>query len=91
VSSKKSEYSPVIPYNSGALFESTHAFAALSVTDTEEFDSANTQTWAATYDWGFAATPTNLLTPEVLIGLGWGCLNNVCPGNTPARSVVWIT
>ena len=90
VDSKKALYSPIIPYNSGAMFESTHAFVALSITDTEEFNSAGTQTWAATYDWGFAATPTDLLSPEVLIGLGWGCLNNNC-GATIARSCVWIT
>ena len=91
VTSKKAIYSPIVPYNSGAIFESTHSFVALSITDSEEYDSSKTQTWAATYDWGFAATPTNLLTPEVLIGLGWGCLNNVCPSTSFARSVVWIT
>jgi hypothetical protein len=93
VNSKKSSYSPIVPYNSGAIVESTHSFVALSITDTEETDSRNVSTWAATYDWGFAAAPNGLLTPEVLVGLGWGCLNNVCPKgvNAGARSIVWIT
>ena len=92
VNSKKAVHSPVVPYNSGAIIESTHNFVALSITDSEEFNSVGAQTWAATYDWGFAATPTNLLTPEVLIGLGWGCLHNKCPtASFFARSVVWIT
>ena len=91
VDSKNAVYSPVVPYNSGAMFESTYEFVALSITDTEQYNSKGNQTWAATYDWGFAATPTNLLTPEVVIGLGWGCLNNVCPKKTSSRSVVWVT
>jgi hypothetical protein len=42
------------------------------------------------FDWGFPVVPMNLLTPQVLIGWGYGCTNNDCEGVAP-RSVVWIS
>jgi hypothetical protein len=60
------------------MVESTHNFVALTITDSEEYNSLNVQTWGATYDWGFTAVPTTQLSPEVLVGLGWGCLDNAC-------------
>jgi hypothetical protein len=88
INSKKAVYTPVVPTDSGAIVASSHSFVALTVTDSEEYNSLNGQ--GATYNWGFAAVPTNLLTPEVVVGLGWGCLNNAC-GKTIARNVVWVT
>ena len=32
-----------------------------------------------------------MLTSEVLIGLGYGCTNNDCGRNGHERSVVWVT
>jgi len=81
---ESSIYSPIIPFNSGGRIFSPvgQNFIAWSYTDTE--DSGNT------YDWGFPLVPTNKLTPQVVIGLGYGCTANDCKGMT-ARSPVWVT
>jgi hypothetical protein len=78
VASKKAVYSIVVPTDSGALVESAYEFVALTITDSEEYNSLNVRSYGATYDWGFTAVPTTHLSPEVLVGLGWGCLDNTC-------------
>ncbi len=41
------------------------------------------------FDWGYPLIPDELLTTQVLIGLGWGNTNN--SSTVSSRSVVWIT
>jgi hypothetical protein len=44
------------------------------------------------YDWGFPVVPTNQLTPQVVVGLGYGCTNNNCNrGDKVPRSPIWVT
>jgi uncharacterized repeat protein (TIGR01451 family) len=74
---------------SGALFEQADdkPFIALSVTDTIG--------GGGIYDWGFPIVPMSDLTPQVLIGWGFGCTSNTCLEETfnknLTRSVVWVT
>jgi uncharacterized repeat protein (TIGR01451 family) len=87
-SSKTTDY---IKTGSGALFEeksnSGKPFIALSVTDTVY----NGQL----FDWGFPIVAVRDLTPQVLIGWGFGCTDNNCKeenyNNKNTRSVVWVT
>lgn len=90
VQSKKHHLSPVIPLDSGARVRSIDPFLALSFTDTERYAGDGSQTDGNMYDWGFPVVPTNMLTPQVVIGLGFGCTNNNCPSNEVARSPIWI-
>lgn len=75
----------VIPTNSGAFMDSNDKFIALTIVDT--FNNGQV------YDWGLAVVPTERLTPQVLVGLGFGCTANQCEedGNGSSRSVIWIT
>jgi uncharacterized repeat protein (TIGR01451 family) len=79
----------IIKTGSGALFEQADGkpFIALSVTDTRG--------GGAIYDWGFPIVPMSDLTPQVLIGWGFGCTSNTCLyekfNNKLTRSVVWVT
>lgn len=42
------------------------------------------------YDWGFPMIPTSQLTSAALVGLGYGCTDNVCDA-TGERSLIWVT
>ena len=79
-----------IPSNSGALVKSSDTFLALSLTDTEYDTSLGQPTGGQWYDWGFPVLPRHQLTPQVLIGWGYGCTDNRCYGHED-RSVVWVT
>jgi hypothetical protein len=90
--------SRIVPTGSGARFASENGepFFALSFTDTERQSGRGNQfqgqhvTQGDWYDWGFSLVPTNMLTPQVLVGWGYACTNNNCPKNQRARSVVWL-
>jgi hypothetical protein len=79
----------VIETGSGALSEQADdkPFIALSVTDMKG--------GGGIYDWGFPIVPTSDLTPQVLIGWGFGCTSNTCLeesfNKNLTRSVVWVT
>jgi hypothetical protein len=91
--------SRIVPTGSGARFvsENGESFFALSFTDTETQSGARNQfqqqhnTHGDWYDWGFPLVPTNMLTPQVLVGWGYACTNNNCPRNQRDRSVVWLS
>lgn len=72
-----------IPTGSGAYIDSVGGdmivMAIIDIMDTGQL-----------YDWGFPVMPRDNLTPQVLIGLGFGCTDNRCDSRG-VRSVVWIT
>jgi hypothetical protein len=76
--SKQATWSGVIPVGSGAWIDGNQTFIPLTVTDSEEKDGTNVTTGGTMYDWGCPLVPRNELTPEALIGLGFGCTNNNC-------------
>jgi hypothetical protein len=81
---------PIIPSGSGAQMKSVTAganFLALTVIDADQSSWTGGQ-W---FDWGFPVVPRNMLTPQVLVGWGYGCKNNNCPDGADVRSVVWVT
>lgn len=82
VSAGKSFLTDVIPTGSGCFVDASQNFIVLSLTDTVGTGQI--------YDWGFPVMPRSKLTPQVLVGLGFGCTNNDCKGGTE-RSVVWIS
>jgi hypothetical protein len=88
VKAKSFNLSPIIPSGSGSYLKSKlgEKFLALTMIDVEQ-THWTTGKW---FDWGFPVVPRNMLTPQVLIGWGYGCTNNNCEGITP-RSVVWIS
>jgi len=95
IPSKGIELTRFIPTDSGATVTLTSGptdakFIALSMTDTQERDADNDRLNGQCYDWGFPVVPINQLTPQVLIGWGFGCTNNDCDGKTE-RSAVWVS
>ena len=76
VSPKRAVLSHVIPTGSGAWFNSTQNFMALSLTDTEFTTSTGQKTGSQWYDWGFPVMPRTLLTSQVLVRL-LGCTGYV--------------
>jgi hypothetical protein len=74
---------------SAALLEEMNgnSFIALSVTDAVGS--------GVLFDWGFPVVAVRDLTPQVLIGLGFGCTDNKCLkeryNNRLTRSVVWVS
>lgn len=90
VSAGRHALTPVIPTGSGAKLEAPESFLALSLTDTARRTEDGQRTGGQWYDWGFPVMPTNQLTPQVLIGWGYGCTNNNCFWQEE-RSVVWVT
>jgi uncharacterized repeat protein (TIGR01451 family) len=78
-----------IKTGSAALIEETNGnnFFVLTVTDT--IDEGRL------FDWGFPVVAVRDLTPQVLVGLGFGCTDNWCRkesyNNYKARSVVWVS
>ena len=78
VVSKQAAWSAVIPVGSGAWIDGNQTFIPLTVTDSEDKDGNNYTTGGTMYDWGCPLVPRDELTPEVLIGLGFGCTNNNC-------------
>ena len=83
ISARSNSISAPIPTGSGAFIDSVGGdmivMAIIDISDTGQL-----------YDWGFPVQPSNMLTPQVLIGLGYGCTDNVCDSRG-VRSVVWIT
>jgi uncharacterized repeat protein (TIGR01451 family) len=81
--------SDIIKTGSAALLEETSGnnFIVLSVTDT--LGSGRL------FDWGFPVVAVRDLTPQVLIGLGFGCTDNKCLqesyNDKDTRSVVWVS
>jgi hypothetical protein len=77
-------FSAIIPSGTGSFIDSTGGdmvvLAVIDVVDTGQI-----------YDWGFPVQPTANLSPQVVIGLGFGCTNNACETGGLARSVIWIT
>jgi uncharacterized repeat protein (TIGR01451 family) len=96
VDAKKHLFSPVVPTSSGALVKSVTAgqlFTAMSMTDTETTvgDGVNAYTLnGQAFEWGATLPALNKLTPQVLVGWGYGCTLNDCQGQTE-RSVVWVS
>jgi hypothetical protein len=72
-----------IPTGSGTYIDSTGGdmlvMAVIDIVDTGQI-----------FDWGFPVMPRSNLSPQVLIGLGYGCTDNLCD-SSGVRSVVWIT
>jgi uncharacterized repeat protein (TIGR01451 family) len=91
ISQRSSATTQHIQTGSGALFEETSNsgknFIALSVTDTVGSGQL--------FDWGFPVVAVRDLTPQVLIGWGFGCTDNNCKkesyNDKLTRSVVWVT
>jgi uncharacterized repeat protein (TIGR01451 family) len=81
--------SEFIKTGSAALLEEKRGndFIVLSVTDTVDKGRL--------FDWGFPVVAVRDLTPQVLIGLGFGCTDNKCLqedyNDKDTRSVVWVT
>jgi uncharacterized repeat protein (TIGR01451 family) len=81
--------SDIIKSGSAALLEEINGnnFIVLSITDTVEDGRL--------FDWGFPVVAVRDLTPQVLIGLGFGCTNNECLqesyNDQETRSVVWVS
>ncbi|GKZ00159.1 hypothetical protein MPSEU_000969100 [Mayamaea pseudoterrestris] len=72
-----------IPSGTGVFIDSDDGdILAFSVIDIDETGQL--------FDWGFPVQPRDALTPQVLIGLGFGCTNNACDYRG-VRSVVWVT
>ena len=70
INAKQAAPTDVIPTGSGAWINGTSKFVALSLTDSEDYDSDGHGTSGQYYDWGFPLVPRNELTSQVLIGLG---------------------
>jgi uncharacterized repeat protein (TIGR01451 family) len=91
ISQRSSATTQHIMTGSGALFEETSNsgknFIALSVTDTVGSGQL--------FDWGFPIVAVRDLTPQVLVGWGFGCTDNNCLqedyNDKLTRSVVWVT
>lgn len=83
-------FSPIIPTGSGAWLKADAPFIALSLTDSSYKAGTGQVTEGQWYDWGFPVVPVEDLTPQVLIGWGFGCTDNFCDGQVD-RSVVWVT
>jgi uncharacterized repeat protein (TIGR01451 family) len=81
--------SDIIKTGSAALLEEINGnnFIVLSVTDTVEDGRL--------FDWGFPVVAVRDLTPQVLIGFGFGCTDKKCLqesyNDKETRSVVWVS
>lgn len=92
VAAKKDAMTNVIPTGSAAQIYSDNVFFAFSFTDTAKFDGSGQRTFGQAYDWGFPLQPYDLLSPQVLIGLGYGCTYDHCNSTTRhIMSVVWVS
>lgn len=83
IPARSSRVTAVIPTGAGVLFESSAA-------DILVFAVVDTVNKGHIFDWGFPVMPVKWLTPQVLIGLGYGCTENLCDSQG-SRSVVWIS
>jgi uncharacterized repeat protein (TIGR01451 family) len=90
IGSKQVMRTKVVSSGSGAWLRSTSNYLPLSITDSEDFTLDGQGTGGQWYDWGFPLVPRDKLTSEVIIGLGYGCTNNLC-GNEKVRNVVWLS
>ncbi|MEL7302617.1 MAG: hypothetical protein AAGJ53_02865, partial [Pseudomonadota bacterium] len=75
----------IIPDGSGTRVASDDgAFFAITQTDTTGVGARN--------DWGHTLIPTDELTSQVIVGLGFGNTDQIDGGNSgDSRSVVWVT
>ena len=86
----------ILPDDKGTLFRASGDFIVFEVVDTVNKGEL--------FDWGFPVQPVNSLSPQVLIGWGYGCEGNDCDGTRTeskhagtgesdlvARSVIWVT
>ena len=91
IKSKKNGLTNIIQTGSAAKIYSNDVFLALSWTDTEMTDGNGVTTNGQAYDWGYPVMPYNMLTPQVIIGLGYGCTYNQCSSSTnKIMSTVWV-
>lgn len=80
-----------IPRGSGGRYFASKEFLAFAVIDTgSDLHDGSVS------DWGFPLIPSAYLTPQVLIGWGYGCGGLDCEGGSSkaagaSRSVVWVT
>lgn len=91
---RKSVFSRIVPTGSGATMKANtpgQNFIALSVTDSDTTAGLSNELnlGGQAFDWGSPVVPRNRLTPQVLVGWGYGCTANDCQGRTE-RSTVWI-
>ena len=83
VPSLSNRFSTAIPTGSGAFIDSDGGeIIVMAIVDTMGEGQI--------YDWGFPVMPRDSLTPQVLVGLGYGCTSNVCDSKGP-RSVIYVT
>jgi uncharacterized repeat protein (TIGR01451 family) len=77
--------------NSGTEFYTTGSpapvFYAYSTTDSDSSDTDDNQAW----DWSFTLIPRQLLTPQVLVGLGIGRDPNSGTNPTENGNPIWVT
>ena len=80
-------------------------FLCLTQTDSAGAGDNPSNTGGRNYDWGHPLIPTNILSSQVLVGVGWGCpeqrdLNFIgcpmriqSPENTTITytSMIWVT
>jgi uncharacterized repeat protein (TIGR01451 family) len=91
VASKKNGLTNIIPTGSAVKLYSNDIFSALSWTDTEMTDGFGQTTYGQAYDWGYPLMPYNMLTSQVIVGLGYGCTYDQCnPQTHKVMSFVWI-
>jgi len=85
LSARAGAWSDTIDTGNGALFSADKPFSANSIVDTG----------GNVFDWGYPLIPTNKLTPEVIIGWGYGCTDKeFCVkkhGNDDVRSEVYVS
>ena len=85
LNSKQAKQTEVINTGSAAYISSPVNVIVFSMTDTVAHGMI--------FDWGFPVQPIESLSPQVLVGWGYGCTDNACDshaGEDKARSVVWI-
>lgn len=98
IGAKTSVLSPPILKGSGALVKGKRGkkFLPLSLTGSQiqsglEGEGATESTTLGTaYDWGFSLIPTSKLAKQVLVGWGYGCVENSCT-DTDSAATVFVT
>ena len=91
----ESKQSAFIPTFQSAKVSSVNGESFFALSETDNTGSGQL------YDWGYPLMTENMLTPEVIVGLGYGCESNDCDKDwgsqnkgftkpTHARSQVWV-
>jgi len=92
VAPKKNGLTVTIPTGSAVKVYSNSIFLPLSWTDSEATDGNGQTTNGQAYDWGYPLMPYNMLTSQVIIGLGYGCTYDQCnPQTHKVMSYVWVS